>query len=120
MATEVKGRYREQIAEIKISLGGQAQNKTERALKNLTESGQIIGYNKSKWLSIDDIKGIDFYSYPLSGGEILIQVKTHYEPGEKQKYIKKGIQPIEVGRKQIEEIEKEILGLEIEKKKMFR
>ena len=112
MATEVKNRYPGQIAEIKISLGGKAQNKTEQALKNLTERGQIIGYNKSKRFSIDDMKGIDFYIYPLSGGEMPIQVKTHYESGGRKKYIEHYIQPIEIRREErIEEIEEKILKI---------
>jgi len=106
-----RGQYSKTILEIKVILGIQAQNRVKQALINLTKKNLITGYYKSKWLSADDKKGIDFSICLLTGKEVLVQVKTHFEHREKEKYLKKEIHPIEVGRKQIKEIEEEILWL---------
>jgi hypothetical protein len=109
--------------------GMRAENKTERALRNLKETGKIQKYFRSKRFSKMDRKMIDFIIYPIEGNPIFLQVKSYLSPqqidfwGLKEIgpgiWQKKGIYTVEVKRKEnISQVEDKILKiLKIEENK---
>jgi|GEM_PF-4543289 len=110
------GQYNGVIKEIRTQM---VAKKVSKVLMRMEEEKIINKFGSTMSFTDDDLYGIDFIIYPVSGKKILIQVKTRYSTDQRQRYNKRNIYCLEVPYKKEEsEIKSDILRiLEKEKQK---
>jgi hypothetical protein len=88
--------------------GEESEEKVCQALEELKVEGVIKNFGQSLKFSREDISGKDFLITTKDEKIIWIQVKSSFNPVEREKYQRKGIYYLVVGEKTREEIKKEI------------
>jgi hypothetical protein len=91
--------------------GEASEEKVFQALEELKEEGIIKNCGWSFRYSNEDSEGKDLLVVTIDGKVIWLQVKSSFNPVDKERYLKQGILYIAVGEKSLPEIKKEILGI---------
>lgn len=91
--------------------GEESERKVCQVLEELKEEGIIKNCGWSFRYSNEDSKGKDLLVVTIDGKVIWLQVKSSFNPVDKERYLKRGILYIAVGKKSLPEIKKEILGI---------
>ena len=91
--------------------GEASEEKVFQVLEELKEEGIIRNCGRSFRYSREDSEGKDLGIVTIDGKVIWLQVKSSFNPVDKERYLKRGILYIAVREKPLPEIKKEILGI---------
>jgi len=93
------------------SRGEESEEKVCQILEELKAEGMIKDFGRSLKFYQEDRSGRDVLITTNNDKAIWLQVKSSFNPVDKEKYLKRGILYIAIGEKSLPEIKKEILWI---------
>jgi DNA-binding Lrp family transcriptional regulator len=91
--------------------GEASEEKVFQALEELKEEGIIKNCGRSFRYSNEDSEGKDLLVVTIDEKVIWLQVKSSFNSASKERYLKRGILYIAVGKKSLSKIKEEILEI---------
>lgn len=101
----------EKIKDYGWERGEESEKKVFEILEELKTAGIIKDFGQSFRFGLEDLSGRDMAIVTLGNGIIWLQVKSSFNQDDKEKYQRRGIHYLAVGKETPEEIKKEILEI---------